>query len=549
MGFLLTKLWQGVTALWGLLVPVLRSSVAVLVSWPWWLRWLVRILVLGAIIALLFWLNDRLDLEPRLRTPLPFLRRAWLPTLFVLGYLLLVFGTWLWQLVGPEAEPSDHPDLDAAWQRGRDALDSAGLDVTRLPLFLVLGRPAAGDGGLFPHGPGGPRPLTADPSAPVRVFASADAVFVTCGGASLLAHYAEALAAEPEAGPEPAELQPEPEAAPGPVTSAMVEPIVALLLGGNQPGAAPAAGATTAAPVVPAGPRAEELLEQADSEAVDRRRDTAGARLLRDPATVARAAARVAYLGRLIAQARRPYTPVNGILLTLPYRALSGDAEAGRAAVVAQHDLGAARESLGVDCPVYAVLADLELAPGGADFVERIPPEKRSLPVGQAFPLVPVLGPQEVPARVGESLRWVADALVPMLVYAMVRLEPPGGDPFGEAAANARLVQLRLALGERLPRLGELVGRAVSLIDAGGVPRPLAYGGTFLAATGDDPSRRAFTAGVLRRLVETQNAVRWTDRTLAEEAGYRRLTVLGYAALSVALAASAGLAWWLVRTW
>ena len=81
-----------------------------------------------------------------------------------------------------------------------------------------------------------------------------------------------------------------------------------------------------------------------------------------------------------------------------------------------------------------------------------------------------------------------------------------------------------------------------------GAGRPLLLGGCYLAGTGGQPPlEQAFAAGVFRLLLEHQNFVSWTDAGFAEEARYRRLTVMSYVGAAVALIAVVTFGWFVWR--
>src|SRR5205807_1568758 len=122
----------------------------------------------------------------------------WLPLLFLLVYLLTWLGWWLWVLLAAEEELSAHPDIDAAWEATVLKLKDGGIDVTEVPLFLVLGQPEGSLDALFK---GSQIDFVAGQEskhfgAPLQVYANADAVFVACPGASLLSRQAMLLADE-----------------------------------------------------------------------------------------------------------------------------------------------------------------------------------------------------------------------------------------------------------------------------------------------------------------------------------------------------------------
>lgn len=77
------------------------------------LKWVLHGLVLGLILFGLWLLNGWLHLERNIRAPYTLLRETWLPTLFLLFYILCWLGRALWKLLGPEQTAADHPDVDS----------------------------------------------------------------------------------------------------------------------------------------------------------------------------------------------------------------------------------------------------------------------------------------------------------------------------------------------------------------------------------------------------------------------------------------------------
>src|SRR5262249_46590964 len=83
--------------------------------------------------------------------------------------------------------------------------------------------------------------------------------------------------------------------------------------------------------------------------------------------------ARLRHLGRLIVRDRRPYIPVNGILLIVPLAATDTEEDAGQTALIIQQDLTIIRKTFQVHCPMIAMLSDLETLPGFREFFDRFP--------------------------------------------------------------------------------------------------------------------------------------------------------------------------------
>src|SRR5262249_58551748 len=103
-------------------------------------------------------------------------------------------------------------DMDTAWDGARRALTQASLRLTGVPLFRVLGRPAGGTEALFTAArvPLAVQQTPRRPDAPLHVYASREAVYVTCAETSVLGRQAAVLR--------------EATAAPGPAAPALAAP-------------------------------------------------------------------------------------------------------------------------------------------------------------------------------------------------------------------------------------------------------------------------------------------------------------------------------------
>ncbi len=460
-------------------------------------RWIVHILVVAAIVVLLWYINRSYDLERVLRSPLRPLHAYWLPLLFLTGYVLFWLGWWALSLLTPEPDSADFPDIDEAWAEALKALEESSIDPAEAPLFLVIGRPARSTEDLFAAAqwPLQVRHVPRRADAPLHIYATREAIFVTCAGASLMGRAAELLSEETKKIEPPPPMEstgPPAEDASAPPSEVAVEP------NSSGPGLL--------------------LLEPETATTTTARRLT----LSRNAEETDRLTARLRYLCRLIARRREPFCAANGILLLVPLAAASDAENAEEAAALCQGDLIAARESLRVRCPVVVVLCDAEKLPGFQEFLQRVPDERpRQQALGVRFPLRPRLDAAEIPAMIENGLRWAAQSYLPAQAFHLLRSETAGANGSdGSFEANARLVTMIGELLLRQPHLSRILTEGV-LAAAEGTPL---LGGCFFAATGPDGAReQGFVHAVLRQMLEGQNAVAWTEAALAEERDYRRL--------------------------
>ncbi len=281
------------------------------------------------------------------------------------------------------------------------------------------------------------------------------------------------------------------------------------------------AAVAVATPPVTAPTRATENLS------VERSRTL----LMRDTEEVERLSSRLRHLCTLIGRDRRPFTPINGILLLIPAAAGASDAASRELASLCQRDLEAIRETLLVECPIAALVCDLEQVPGFTDFLSFYPEGQRKRFLGQQFPLVPDLDAAGKVRLVERGVQWVADIQFASLVYKNWVPEAAGpGDIPPSASANARLYRFLAELRERQKRIGRVLTRGVVMPTGG---RAM-LGTCGFAATGRDLGReQGFASSTFRWLVENQNHVAWTPEALAADSQFRRGARLGYLGLGL----------------
>jgi hypothetical protein len=508
------------------------------------LGWAVHILLVVLIVAALAAINYYAGLERVLRTRWLGIEHVWLPLLFLLGYALFWLLRWLWLILGPEGEAGEFDDIEKAWAEARAELDRAGIALTDTPVFLVLGRPAGPLEQVFAATRMAfrVRHVPREGEHPLHVYASRDAIFVTCEAASLLAAQAARLL---EAGPAAAPLSSFPVIElEQPPSFPMLDlpgstPSFAMIDLDQSPEAAPKAAAPAVAPAVAPTDSSANVLLLSEPPTATPRPAVRRTPLLRDPQVVDLQSRRLRHVCRLLVRDRRPYCPVNGILILLPLAATASAEDASETAAVLRHDLDLASQALQLDCPRFAVLCDVERIPGFAVLASHFR-EGRAAPswlLGQHFPLAPDVPAVQVPAVIESGLTFITDTMLPLVIGRLLRREgEPGGETREQAIrANVQLYDFIRECRARVALFARLLSRAFTPE----TNAPPMLGGGYLAGTGADERDQAFLAGVIRRLLQHQNAVRWTDDALAEDADYRRYAFLGYVAVAVFLAAVA----------
>lgn len=537
---LVSGFFSSVRAFVGLFLPIF-SNAADFRRWPSWVKVLIGFVIVAAICVGLYFLqnHDRVRLEELLAYAPPEIQQFFLPLLF----LLLVLFSWLayglWVLFASGDEAAEFPDIQSAWAEAIHRLDASGMRVGDAPLFLVLGRPVSGLDALFLAA--GVKEIVRTPSQgepPIRVYAWDEAIFVVCPGASAWGKFCTEVAnpsAEPNWGGE---------------GGAAAKTIGA---GGFSFGLDPLLEAELKELVRESQRReltsheADRLRELSDlmntAEAAPRRKVS-----LPEDERV-RQTRRLRYLCGLIRRDRRPWCPVNGVLVLVPWEATESDDAARVGCGVLEAELRTAREVFQQRYPTFALVCDLEVARGFDQFRSGFRADMLKQRIGQRVPLVPVGEPEEVGALVGNAARWIGLSVLPAWILRFLKLDA-GPDarqtPGASSAHNRSLYLLMRGVFERGPRLAEILARGVPPVggrdEYGAVPM---FGGIYLAATGRDGKQQAFVEGVFQRVIESQNAVSWSPEALAEDARRGRLAVAGYSAVAVLTVAAIGAGYWL----
>lgn len=533
-------------AVLGLILPVYQKARGS-GGMPHWLRVVLHILVVAAILAVLIWINWHEDWIPHYIRGPEGLRMSWLPILALLIYILCWLSYWLWKLLVTEEEGPYFADIDSAWEEAKMALRRAGIGLTDQPLFLILGQPEDDEKALFQAAKFdlevGQTPSS--PDAPLHVYATRDATYLTCAGASLLGCHARSLAGK---------LKLQDKAVPGREESTNEDDDILhrTLSPGAKGNMIPDKGvfadiANMAQMFYRAEREGRPLTELTKAEKRKLRylyRKSNPLRSpLKNPDVIAYQAERLQFLCQLLVRDRRPYCAINGVLLLIPYASCDSEQDATYTAEALQRDIAVSSSSLKVECPCFALVCDMETADGFGEFLQHFSPSERLQRLGQRCPLNPDLSDDVVKASTKDAAaqmldslaNWLCQSFMPTWVHRHFQIEKvdtPDREPL--VRSNSRLFLLGEELQERGKRLGTILSRGLAQKAATG---PLLFGGCYLAATGSDPEHeQAFLRGLLDRLDKEQSCVYWTQATLAEEAGYAFWANLGWTIIAIVVA-------------
>lgn len=522
----------------GLVLPMFAEA-ADFRSWPKWLRILVHVVILGVILYALWMLNNDDRVQRLLKSKaINAIREIYLPLIFLLIYVISWLGYYWWVLFN-KGDSAEFPDIENAWDDAIRRLAQSGYKLGDVPLYLVLGKPSSGDDALFLAS--GQRievraPMAAD--SPIRIFAGPEAIFVCCSGASTWGSFADALSnpeiggvVDQSGGGGAATITPG-QALQGVDENIQDEFYRLLQIRSDRP----------LSPEEDARLRElGELIQSAKASGGIRRVSLSNEVLASGPR-------RLAFLCKLIMRDRRPWCPLNGMLVLLPWGTLESEEICRTALSVLATDLATARTTFRQRYAHFVMVCDLEQAQGFDEFRRGFPKEMLKQRIGQRLPVVPDRPPEEVPAVMEQAADWIRLNVLASWVIKYLRLDwPPESRPSGSfiPAHNQKLFAFLHEMFIRGPRLGRVLSRGMPVEPSALAGDNLAalplVAGCYLAATGRDEKHQAFVAGVFQRLAESQSAVSWSAEAIVEDRSYAQWALLLYVAAMLLLAISGGI--------
>ena len=436
-----------------------------------------------------------------------------------------------------EGSPSRFPDLDSAWREGLRVLEEHGLDLSNIPLFLVLGmaehrkvealfRAAALDWVVqdVPQG-----------RAPLRWYANERGVFLVCLDASRLSQVSKLAATTPGTrAPVASDIRgtlETPAALRGTmeVTSTGVQDSWASSRlrdtadpdGESGFGAAgairgtlvPSAGGSTATASRPAAPLLSS--PQARREAEEQTE-------------------RLRYLCEQLFRARQPLCPLNGILTLLPWEILEDVVSAHHMPEAVRTDLETIQQTAKLRCPVTALVVGMEKESGFTELVRRVGAKRaKEHRFGKGFDVWNPPTDERIDALSAHACGAFED-----WVYSLFR-EKDGLNKPGNAKCYALLCKIRSQMRARLRNV-LLHGYSFDPKDRQAESRAILFSGCYFAATGETEDRQAFVKNVFEKLLELEEELQWTDQALSEDDRYQswaRVATTTSGLLALALAA------------
>ena len=417
-----------------------------------------------------------------------------------------------------EVESSAYPDIDAAWNAGLEALAKSGIDLGTTPLYFAIGIHDANSAGTLMNASGWELLVDGRPDGdtPLRWYASRDAVIVfcldACGLSLSQAPQREGSAASNEHRTSGATNLRQTLVAGGGVTEE--ERGGRLGLRGTMLAEAAGERDRAATPPRPAvGLRGTMISGGSDAVAASNPVESTSSFRTVDRVELSQQAERLARVCKLARQSRQPYCTINGVLAFVNWKLISSP-QANSLAMSIRQDAVTIVEQGGLHAPMLVVVSGMEQEIGFSELVRRVGEDRaQGNRFGQGF------NHQGSPSQ-QQMIALAANAAGAFegWVYDLFR-QPDCLSRTNNDKLFAMLCRIRSIVQPNLTDLFVGFSESVSAEQ----PRSLFLGGCYFAATGGGKTRQAFVRSVLSKLVDMQEELQWTDKSLREEFRFRAL--------------------------
>jgi len=423
-----------------------------------------------------------------------------IPLLVIVIPIVVYYALRLWL----EGDVSPFPDIDFAWKAGMTELKKSGLDITQIPLFLVLGSASDAQEKLLvdaaqlnlrvrdvPQGP-----------APLHWYANPDAIYLFCSEAGALSKLAAMgrQAADEEA--DVAALR----AARRSDESSLRQTFMPDSDDLRNSGSTEARGTPNIRGTMVIG---GDTLNPEDDHAFGGAIEKKAVVLAPEEGVLQ--GRRLEYVCRLLRRARQPLCPINGVLTILPYDLIErGPREAIQLQRAVKSDTWIIRRDLKLRCPTTALIVGMEQESGFRELLRRVGRDRsRAQRFGKGHGLWSPVTPEQM-----EAVAMHACGAFEDWVYSLFRERGSLAKP-GNTKLYALLCKVRR----------DAAGRISGILRSGYAPdpqddqqvEPLLFGGCYFAALGESESRQAFVRSVFDKLAEQQEDLEWTQAALLEE--------------------------------
>lgn len=473
---------------------------------------------------------------------------AWIckETLFLL-FLTVAIPIVVYNLIKlfSQGEVSPFRDIEVAWNAGMRELGKQGIDIGRVPFFLVLGTEdeenerhifdAAKAGDLafdFEAVPQGTHPL--------HWYACRQAIYVACTSTGVLSHLCKVAGQLRESGWRTSGQQRAPA---GEVSIQGTLPVGGGLPGSDVP-PSPIQGTlrpeARSAGVAPPSPAADQSAHARAHTPIDMTLPAGNAMpnsegaatqtpgfgshgepLKLEKGIANQEEARLEYLAQLIKEARAPICPINGMLVIVPFHLIQVDSDE-RAAPLAteavRRDADTLAKMFQLRFPVTLLISGMHLEPGFMEMTRRVGFETaRETRFGKGFGIkIPA-----IPERL-EALGTHACGAFEAKVYELFQELGALNKLTGNKKLYSLLCKIRGGISDKVSNLlPDALGSDPEKIP----PKESLYiVGCYFAATGDAQNdQQAFLRSVLRQARNIPGELQWTREAIARDQRHRSL--------------------------
>jgi type VI protein secretion system component VasK len=243
---------------------------------------------------------------------------------------------------------------------------------------------------------------------------------------------------------------------------------------------------------------------------------------------------RMQFLCGLIAQARKPFCQINGLLQAIPLSWAADPANARKLAPAIKDDLIAVHETFQLQFPVVAVVTEMDAISGMKDFLlraERMQPGLRLSRAGSSFASGAEINDKHAEWVVDRGMHWFRG-----WVYTAFSTDIDNRD-------NQKLFYMLCEISQRRNALVALLRDSLYRIVS---PAPRLHG-VYFSATGRASTEQGFIRGVLDKLPESQGQVAWTPQLIRSQQRSRLWSAVLFTAAALMIAAAFALYFLKVR--
>ncbi len=268
-----------------------------------------------------------------------------------------------------------------------------------------------------------------------------------------------------------------------------------------------------------------------DSETVLQPTKAASSLLRLDPVEAEQCLERLDAVCRELAERRRPFCPVNGVLVMVPLDAADDTELADHVGMRVERDLQTVAAATETSVSAQWIFCDLDQCRGSHAFLDRFPETQRHRRLGACLPAAPPSEPDAEAEGIDRAVRWICDELFPPLGYRLMRRDvaAPADDRL-MSQENRRIHRLVDVMRGRREGMSRMLRRAVAAAEG-----RVRLRGCFIAATGASAaSGQAFAEGCIPFILDLQNEVQWSPERRRRDRWQRRAAIAIYFAVAAA---------------